>query len=197
MKLGKQYFWISSQCSSARRHTGHPVQRKWQSTEAAPSPAQTPHTGRFLSYLMFIPPLEPTYLHFCQSQWWGRQGQRWRVTCRHPPCFLQSQAAALQVLKYQGKDHSFGNQQHMIMLSCSPVYTCSTKNTTLYHANQSSIYSGCKKAAYLTWIKVVTHLPPSHRCDVLAQGLMLWARSMPADCPFHSEDRPEELKINK
>lgn len=83
MKLGKQYFWFCSQCSSARRHAGHPAQQKWQSAEAAPSPAHTPHTGRFLSCLMFIPPLEPPYLHFCQSQWWGRQGQHGRVTC--PP----------------------------------------------------------------------------------------------------------------
>lgn len=159
MKLGKQYSWFCSQCSSARSHAGHPAQQKWQSAEAAPSPAHTTHTGRFLSCLMFIPVCSlPTFTSASPSGEAGRDSAE-ESPAHRPPWFLQSQAAAVQVLKCQGEDHSFGNQQHMIMLNCSPVYTCSTKNTTLYHANQSSIYSGCKKAAYLTWIEVVPTSP--------------------------------------
>ena len=82
MKLAKQYFWICSQCSSGR-HIGHPEQPKWQSAEAVPAPAHTPNTGRFLSYLLLVPPPEHTYLHFCLSPWQGRHGQRGRVAC--PP----------------------------------------------------------------------------------------------------------------
>lgn len=101
------------------------------------------------------------------------QEQCGRVTARCPPSFQQPQEAVLQVLKCHCKDHSVGNQQHLIVLNCSPIYTCGTKNTTLYHANQRGIYTGCKKAVYLTVIKAVTHLPASQRCDASAQGLML------------------------
>lgn len=155
-----------------------------------------PHAqaGFYLSSCLYLLWSLPTFNSTSPSGEAGRDSME-ESPARCPPCFLQSQAAALQVLKCQDEDHSFGNQQHMIMLNCSPVYTCSTKNTTLYHANQSSIYSGCEKAAYLTWMEMVTHLPPSQRCDALAWDLMLCADSMPADrLPFPLRKEARRIK---